>query len=157
MSVNIRFLDAADTVTGSKYLVEHDRQSLLIDCGLFQGFKQLRLRNREPLPMLPSDIGAVLLTHAQIDHSGYLPLLVKEGFRGKGGPPRPRAISLRSSCPTAATFRKPMPTSPTATVFPNTRQPCRSTPKKTRSAASSCFPLCWASAAAPRSAPSSSG
>ncbi len=47
MSVNIRFLDAADTVTGSKYLVEHDGQSLLIDCGLFQGFKQLRLHNRE--------------------------------------------------------------------------------------------------------------
>jgi metallo-beta-lactamase family protein len=83
MSVNIRFLDAADTVTGSKYLVEHDGQSLLIDCGLFQGFKQLRLRNRELLPVLPSDIGAVLLTHAQLNHSGYLPLLVKEGFRGK--------------------------------------------------------------------------
>jgi metallo-beta-lactamase family protein len=83
MTVTIRFLGAAGTVTGSKYLVEHDGQRLLIDCGLFQGYKQLRLRNREPLPVLPSDIGAVLLTHAHLDHSGYLPLLAKEGFRGK--------------------------------------------------------------------------
>lgn len=83
MTVTLRFLGAADTVTGSKYWVEHDGQSLLIDCGLFQGFKQLRLRNREPLSVLPSDIGAVLLTHAHLDHSGYLPLLVKEGFSGK--------------------------------------------------------------------------
>ena len=82
MTVTIRFLGAAGTVTGSKSLVEHGGQSLLIDCGLFQGFKQLRLRNREPLPLPPSDIGAVLLTHAHLDHSGYLPLLVKDGFGG---------------------------------------------------------------------------
>ncbi|HEY9095515.1 MAG TPA: MBL fold metallo-hydrolase, partial [Hydrogenophaga sp.] len=83
MTVTIRFLGAAGTVTGSKYLVEHDGQSLLVDCGLFQGYKQLRLRNREPLPVLPNRIGAVLLTHAHLDHTGYLPLLCKEGFRGK--------------------------------------------------------------------------
>ena len=83
MSVHIRFLGGAGTVTGSKYLVEHDGQSLLIDCGLFQGFKQLRLRNRDPLPVMPNHIGAVLLTHAHLDHSGYLPLLAKEGFHGK--------------------------------------------------------------------------
>lgn len=83
MGVNIRFLGGAGTVTGSKYLVEHDNQRLLVDCGLFQGFKQLRLRNRDPLPVVPGQIGAVVLTHAHIDHSGYLPLLVKEGFRGK--------------------------------------------------------------------------
>ena len=83
MNVSIRFLGAAGTVTGSKYLVEHDGQSLLIDCGLFQGYKQLRLRNRDPLPVLPERIGAVLLTPAHLDHSGYLPLLVKEGFGGK--------------------------------------------------------------------------
>lgn len=82
MNVSIRFLGAAGTVTGSKYLVAHDGQSLLIDCGLFQGYKQLRLRNRDPLPVLPEHIGAVLLTHAHLDHSGYLPLLVKEGFGG---------------------------------------------------------------------------
>lgn len=83
MTVHIRFLGAAGTVTGSKYLVECDGSSLMVDCGLFQGYKQLRLRNRDPLPVLPNHIGAVLLTHAHLDHSGYLPLLAKEGFRGK--------------------------------------------------------------------------
>ncbi len=83
MSVHIRFLGGAGTVTGSKYLVEHEGQSLLVDCGLFQGYKQLRLRNRDPLPVMPNHIGAVLLTHAHLDHSGYLPLLAKEGFHGK--------------------------------------------------------------------------
>jgi metallo-beta-lactamase family protein len=83
MTVTIRFLGAAGTVTGSKYLVEHNDQSLLVDCGLFQGYKQLRLRNRDPLPVLPNHIGAVLLTHAHLDHTGYLPLLCKEGFQGK--------------------------------------------------------------------------
>ncbi|MGE0098933.1 MAG: MBL fold metallo-hydrolase [Hydrogenophaga sp.] len=83
MSVHIRFLGGAGTVTGSKYLVEHDGQSLLVDCGLFQGYKQLRLRNRDPLPVMPNHIGAVLLTHAHLDHSGYLPLLAREGFHGK--------------------------------------------------------------------------
>ncbi|MBX3611834.1 MAG: MBL fold metallo-hydrolase [Hydrogenophaga sp.] len=83
MGVHIRFLGGTGTVTGSKYLVEHDNQRLLVDCGLFQGFKQLRLRNRDPLPVIPAQIGAVVLTHAHIDHSGYFPLLVKEGFKGK--------------------------------------------------------------------------
>ena len=83
MGVNIRFLGGAGTVTGSKYLVEHEGQRLLVDCGLFQGYKQLRLRNRDPLPVVPAQIGAVVLTHAHIDHSGYLPLLVREGFKGK--------------------------------------------------------------------------
>jgi len=82
MSVTITFLGAADTVTGSKYLVQHDGRRLLVDCGLFQGYKQLRLRNWSPLPVVPGDVDAVLLTHAHLDHSGYLPLLVKEGFRG---------------------------------------------------------------------------
>jgi metallo-beta-lactamase family protein len=83
MSVHIRFLGGAGTVTGSKYLVEHAGHSVLVDCGLFQGYKQLRLRNRDPLPVLPNHIGAVILTHAHLDHSGYLPLLAKEGFHGK--------------------------------------------------------------------------
>src|SRR5574343_959595 len=80
MSVNIAFLGGADTVTGSKYLVEHNHQRLLVDCGLFQGYKQLRLRNWAPLPVAPSQIDAVLLTHAHLDHSGYIPLLTREGF-----------------------------------------------------------------------------
>ena len=83
MSAHIRVLGGAGTVTGSKYLVEHDGHSVLVDCGLFQGYKQLRLRNRDPLPVLPNHIGAVILTHAHLDHSGYLPLLAKEGFHGK--------------------------------------------------------------------------
>lgn len=80
--MDIQFLGATGTVTGSKYLVRHGKSRLLVDCGLFQGYKQLRLRNRAPLPVRPRDIDAVVLTHAHIDHSGYLPLLVKNGFRG---------------------------------------------------------------------------
>lgn len=83
MGVNITFLGGANTVTGSKYLIRHDGHSLLVDCGLFQGYKLLRLRNRTPLPVAPGSIDAVVLTHAHLDHSGYLPLLVKEGFTGK--------------------------------------------------------------------------
>jgi metallo-beta-lactamase family protein len=83
MSVTVRFLGAADTVTGSKYLLEHDGHRVLVDCGLFQGYKQLRLRNWAPLGVDPGSIHAVLLTHAHIDHSGYLPLLRLQGFKGK--------------------------------------------------------------------------
>jgi metallo-beta-lactamase family protein len=83
MGVNITFLGGADTVTGSKYLVRHGGKSLLLDCGLFQGYKQLRLRNWTPLPVAPNAVDAVILSHAHLDHSGYLPLLVKEGFAGK--------------------------------------------------------------------------
>ena len=82
MSATITFLGGADTVTGSKYLVEHKRQRLLVDCGLFQGYKQLRLRNWAPLPVAPDQIDAVVLTHAHLDHSGHVPLLVKEGYQG---------------------------------------------------------------------------
>ncbi|MFV1923101.1 MAG: MBL fold metallo-hydrolase RNA specificity domain-containing protein [Methylotenera sp.] len=78
----LQFLGATGTVTGSKYLLKVDGKKILIDCGLFQGFKQLRLRNWKPLPFSPKNIDAVILTHAHIDHSGYLPLLVKNGFNG---------------------------------------------------------------------------
>ena len=82
MPAKLTFLGAVGTVTGSKYLVEAEGRRILIDCGLFQGYKQLRLRNWAKLPVEPSSIDTVLLTHAHIDHSGYLPLLIKEGFRG---------------------------------------------------------------------------
>lgn len=82
MTVNITFLGGTGTVTGSKYLVRHGDECLLVDCGLFQGYKQLRIRNWSPLPITPDQIHAVLLTHAHLDHSGYLPLLVREGFTG---------------------------------------------------------------------------
>lgn len=81
--MDIRFLGATSTVTGSRYLVATTGKKVLIDCGLFQGLKQLRLRNRAPLPVDPRSLDAVILTHAHIDHSGYLPLLVKCGFRGQ--------------------------------------------------------------------------
>jgi metallo-beta-lactamase family protein len=82
MKTRLTFLGAVGTVTGSKYLLEIADRKYLIDCGLFQGLKQLRQRNWSALPVNPADIDAVLLTHAHIDHSGYLPLLVKNGFRG---------------------------------------------------------------------------
>ena len=83
MGVSITFLGGTGRVTGSRYLVRHGDNSLLVDCGLFQGYKQLRLRNWTPLPVAPHQINAVLLTHAHLDHSGYLPLLAREGFAGK--------------------------------------------------------------------------
>ncbi len=81
--MKITFLGGAGTVTGSKYLVEGNGRRFLVDCGLFQGFKQLRLRNWEPLPVNPRSIDAVILTHAHLDHSGYLPLLIRNGFKGR--------------------------------------------------------------------------
>ncbi|MBS0336199.1 MAG: MBL fold metallo-hydrolase [Proteobacteria bacterium] len=78
----ISFLGASGTVTGSRYLVEAGGHKILVDCGLFQGYKPLRLRNWAPFPVSPSGIDAVVLTHAHLDHSGYLPALVRDGFRG---------------------------------------------------------------------------
>jgi metallo-beta-lactamase family protein len=81
--MQIQFLGATNTVTGSKHLVSSGKTKILVDCGLFQGYKQLRLRNWEQFPVDPADIEAVVLTHAHLDHSGYLPILVRDGFRGK--------------------------------------------------------------------------
>ena len=79
----LTFLGAARTVTGSKYLVETDGRKILVDCGLFQGLKDLRLRNWQPLPFDPADLNAVVLTHAHLDHTGYLPRLVVDGYHGR--------------------------------------------------------------------------
>lgn len=78
----LRFLGAADTVTGSRYLIQSQGHRILIECGLFQGYKNLRDRNRVPFQISPANIDAVVLTHAHLDHSGYIPALVRDGFRG---------------------------------------------------------------------------
>jgi metallo-beta-lactamase family protein len=80
---HLTFLGAARTVTGSKYLLEHGDARVLIDCGLFQGLKELRLRNWSDFPVPPISITAVVLTHAHLDHVGYLPRLVVQGYRGR--------------------------------------------------------------------------
>ena len=79
----LTFLGGAGTVTGSRHLLSFQENRLLIDCGLFQGRKELRLKNWEPFPVNPASIGEVILTHAHIDHTGFLPGLVKAGFEGR--------------------------------------------------------------------------
>jgi metallo-beta-lactamase family protein len=81
--MNLTFLGAARTVTGSKYLLDTGASRVLVDSGLFQGLKELRERNWNSLPIKPADITAVVLTHAHLDHCGYLPRLVAQGFRGR--------------------------------------------------------------------------
>jgi metallo-beta-lactamase family protein len=82
MTPAITFLGAAGTVTGSRYFVESEGARVLVDCGLFQGYKKLRLQNWARLPLPPASLDAVILTHAHIDHSGYLPRLCQQGFAG---------------------------------------------------------------------------
>ena len=79
----LRFLGAAGTVTGSRFLLEGRNVRLLVDAGLYQGLADLRRRNWASFPVDPSTLSEVLLTHAHLDHVGYLPRLVKEGFRGR--------------------------------------------------------------------------
>lgn len=81
-NVTLRFFGATHTVTGSKYLLSIGQRRILVDAGMFQGDKQWRRRNWEPFPHPPSDITDILITHAHMDHVGYLPVLVKEGFAG---------------------------------------------------------------------------
>jgi metallo-beta-lactamase family protein len=80
--MQLSFFGATQTVTGSRYLLECGERRVLVDCGLFQGYKHLRLKNWSRLPFAANEVDAVLLTHAHLDHSGYLPLLVKSGFKG---------------------------------------------------------------------------
>jgi metallo-beta-lactamase family protein len=81
--ISLTFLGAARTVTGSKYLVDCDGTRIMVDGGLFQGLKELRLRNWAEFPVPPSSIEAIVLTHAHLDHCGYLPRLVSQGFKGR--------------------------------------------------------------------------
>jgi metallo-beta-lactamase family protein len=82
MDVRVKFLGGAGSVTGSRYLFTVGNFRFMLDCGLFQGLKPLRVRNWEAFPVDPSTIDAVVVSHAHIDHTGYLPKLVKEGFNG---------------------------------------------------------------------------
>lgn len=82
MNVRAKFLGAAGSVTGSRHYLEIDEFKVLVDCGLFQGLKELRLLNWEPFPVDPAEIDAIVISHAHIDHTGFLPKLVKEGFDG---------------------------------------------------------------------------
>ena len=81
-AIKLTFAGAADTVTGSRHLVEIGEQRILLDCGLYQGYKTLRERNWAPFPVPAQELDAVLLSHAHLDHSGYLPILCREGYRG---------------------------------------------------------------------------
>lgn len=81
--VGLHFLGGTGTVTGSKFLLDADGEKVLVDCGLFQGLKDLRLKNWAPFPIDVEGLGWVLLTHAHVDHTGYLPRIVKQGFHGE--------------------------------------------------------------------------
>lgn len=82
MSPTIKFLGAVGTVTGSRFLVQGNQSKILVDCGLYQGLKELRLKNWEPFPEDPKSLDAIILSHAHLDHCGYIPKLVREGFTG---------------------------------------------------------------------------
>ncbi len=110
----LTFLGATGTVTGSRFLVDTADARVLVDCGLYQGLKDLRLRNWAPFPVDPASLDAVVLTHAHVDHSGAIPRLVREGFTG------------------------PIVASPhtVALASPSTIRPSRCTPRRTPGAAS---------------------
>lgn len=101
MAATLDFLGAAGTVTGSRFLLTVSGRSMLVDCGLFQGLRELRRRNWDPLPVRPSDISAAVISHAHLDHSGYLPVLARDGFAGPihatAGTAALAAIVLRDS------------------------------------------------------------
>jgi metallo-beta-lactamase family protein len=98
----LTFLGAAGTVTGSRYLVDAHGTRILVDAGLFQGTKELRLRNWAPFQVPAASLAAVILTHAHIDHTGFLPRLVRDGFGGPTYATPPTSRLLRAVLPDAA-------------------------------------------------------
>jgi len=103
---SLSFWGAAGTVTGSKYLIESDRARVLIDCGLFQGLRELRERNWQEPPFKAAAVNAVIITHAHIDHTGYLPRFVRHGFRGPVFCSRGTADLLKILLPDAARLQE---------------------------------------------------
>src|SRR6267142_2990771 len=103
---SLSFWGAAGTVTGSKYLIESDRARVLIDCGLFQGLRELRERNWQEPPFKAAAVSAVIITHAHIDHTGYLPRFVRHGFRGPVFCSRGTADLLKILLPDAARLQE---------------------------------------------------
>lgn len=103
---SITFWGGVGSVTGSKYLVEHNGRKILVDCGLFQGEKELRERNWQEPPFNPAEIDAVIITHAHIDHTGYLPRIVKSGFRGKVFTSKATADLLKILLPDSARLQE---------------------------------------------------
>ena len=126
--MKLTFLGATGTVTGSKYLLSSGSRQILVDCGLFQGLKQLRLRNWGALPVNPKEISAVVLTHAHVDHTGYL-LLVKLPESTAHTQP---GIFVKSCCRILLICRKKKPTTPINVGFPSTLQPCPFILRRTR-------------------------
>src|SRR5262245_4196251 len=102
----LTFWGGVGTVTGSKYLLEHEDKKILIDCGLFQGLRELKERNWQDLPFDPSAIDAVIITHAHIDHTGFLPRLVKLGFGGKVFASRATADLMKILLPDSARLQE---------------------------------------------------
>ncbi len=103
---SITFYGGVGTVTGSKYLLEHDGKKILVDCGLFQGLRELKERNWQDPPFLPDEIDAVIITHAHIDHTGWLPRLVKLGFTGEITTSRATADLLKILLPDSARLQE---------------------------------------------------
>ncbi|MBK6748601.1 MAG: MBL fold metallo-hydrolase [Acidobacteria bacterium] len=103
---SITFFGGVGTVTGSKYLLEHNGKRLLVDCGLFQGLKELRMRNWEDPQFKPNDIDAVIITHAHIDHTGWLPRLIKLGFNGNVTTSRATGDLLKILLPDSARLQE---------------------------------------------------
>jgi metallo-beta-lactamase family protein len=140
VAISLSFLGGAGSVTASKYALENHDTKLLVDCGLFQGFKALRLKNWAPFPIAPRSIKTVILTHAHLDHSGYLPLLVKHGFAGPIHCSKSTADLCEILWPDAGHLQEKDANSPTAMDFPSISRRCPFMTRKMRAKRSSILP-----------------
>ena len=125
--IKVHFLGAAGTVTGSKFLIDTGENKILVDCGLFQGLKELRLKNWDYPPVDPAEIDAVVLTHGHMDHTGYLPRLMKMGFNGPIHGTRPTLEIAEIILLDSAKFKRKKLKRQTKRATPNTTQQSRCT------------------------------